>query len=78
MTKTPEGIRRLSLAAGGGLALLWTAFYVWVGLDWRFPDNAYWWWLMGAGVGWFSGILLVRGLARLARWLYTGFKGKQV
>jgi hypothetical protein len=71
-----EGVRRLSLTVGGGLALLWTVFYVWESLSWRWPDNAYWWWLMGAGVAWFGGILLVRGLAGLARWLYVGFKAK--
>ena len=72
--KTPEGIRRLSLITGGVLALLWTVYYVWLGLDWRFPDNAYWVWLMGAGVVWFGGILSVRGLAKLGIWTVEGFR----
>jgi len=72
--KTPEGVRRLSLVIGGGLVLLWTAFYVLESLRWGWPDNAYWWWLMSAGVAWFGSILLVRGVAWLGNWTVKGFR----
>ena len=76
MTKTPEGVRRLSLLVGGGLALAWTIFFLVNTARYGWFENEGWWWLMGAGVAWFSGILSVRGLSKLGIWTVEGFRGK--
>ena len=74
--KTPEGIRRLSLITGGGVAAAWTIFILWNIVGYGWDESVPWVWLMGAGVGWFGGILSVRGLAKLGIWTVKGFREK--
>lgn len=76
LTTTPEGVRRLSIVVGGGLAAAWTIFYLMETVPYGQVADEGWLWLMGAGVGWFGGIVVVRGIARIGRWTIEGFKGR--
>ena len=75
---TPEGVRRLSIVVGGGLAAVWSIYII--GRAVSYGDLATdtttvaWVWFIGAGVGYFGGIVVVRGIARIIRWTIEGFK----
>jgi len=72
--KTPEGVRRLSLIVGGVLVVSWTIVVAKETFRYGWEQEYAWFWLMGAGVGWFGGILAVRGIARLGIWTVKGFR----
>ena len=80
--KTPEGVRRLSIVFGIGLALTWSIFILVniLAAGGVNPGETYtvaWVWFIGAGVLYFAGVGSVRGSVAVWNWVGEGFKNPQ-